>query len=655
MSKSLQDVSRAVVRDIPLNKLVPSPDNVRKKLREGVVTERAASILAHGLLQSLTVRPQLNDDKRETGKYEVIAGCTRLYALRYLAAKKQIAKNAPIPCNVREDGIATELSLAENIHREELHPADQFEAFRDLLQTEGVSVDDIAARFGVTARTVKERLKLGSVSPDLIGIYREGGMGLDQLMAFTVIDDHIRQKEVWENLPLQRSPDRIRRVLREGQVSSSDKRASFVGQDAYEAAGGIILRDLFSEDHGGYLTDPALLDRLALAKLEQIADEVRKEGWKWVERAIDFPHHLCMRRIQPKDVPLSQEDIDRMEAIEAELEGLEAESEQSGEYDAEMEAKVKSLNAEYERLNAKAIAYAPDEYAIAGAFLSITYDGRLEIDRGLVRREDEPKVEFSKDETPAPEALDEAREGTQPEGEEEEPEERLGYSDRLIMELSAHRTLAMRDALGANTELAMTALTHTLALQTFYISHSNLSCLKVSPRSIRLEAHAPGIGDGIAARRIAARHEEWTARLPEEPEGLWDFVRALQSQECLALLAHCTALCVEDVIASSRAINPRSHADQLAEVLSLNMREYWKPTVASYLGRVSKAQILEAVREGVSEQAAEPLVRLKKSEMAHAAEDLLSNTSWLPDIWRSLPVPIQKANDSSASLPQAAE
>ena len=159
---------------------------------------------------------------------------------------------------VRTEGLAEEDSLAENIQRAPLHPLDQFRAFLTLRE-KGQSEEEIAAAFFVSVAVVRQRLRLAAVSPKLLDVYAEDGMTLDQLMSFTVNPDHARQEQVWE--ALQRSytkePHQIRRMLTEGAVRASDKRAQFVGVEAYEAAGGVILRDLFNADDGGWLQDPA--------------------------------------------------------------------------------------------------------------------------------------------------------------------------------------------------------------------------------------------------------------------------------------------------------------------------------------------------------------------------------------------------------------
>ncbi len=225
------------IETISLSKLVPSPANVRKAKTD--ITGLAANIMAHGLLQNLQVSPN-----GET--YEVVAGGRRLAALKYLAKQKKIAADYGVACEVREGPDATEISLAENEMREAMHPADQFDAFKKLAE-DGKGEEEIAVRFGVTPHTVRQRLKLAVVSPKLIAAYRKGTMTLDCLMAFTVADDHRTQEKVWAGLPnyARHRADAIRDALTEKHIAADSKLARFVGMDAYEAAGGAVLRDLF--------------------------------------------------------------------------------------------------------------------------------------------------------------------------------------------------------------------------------------------------------------------------------------------------------------------------------------------------------------------------------------------------------------------------
>jgi len=178
------------IQMIPLNQLVRSSSNVRKTGVSVGIEELAASIAAHGLLQNLQVRPCAK------GKFEVVAGGRRFAALSLLAKQKKLDKNADIACHVLDTEDAGEISLVENTLRLPMHPADQFEAFH-ALTLRGKGMEEIAARFGVSVAVVRQRLKLAGVSPRLMQLYREDELSLDQLMAFTVTDDHAAQETVW--------------------------------------------------------------------------------------------------------------------------------------------------------------------------------------------------------------------------------------------------------------------------------------------------------------------------------------------------------------------------------------------------------------------------------------------------------------------------
>lgn len=108
------------------------------------------------------------------------------------------------------------------------------------------------------------------MSPKLHDVYAEDGMTLEQLMAFSVTADHARQEQVWENVSRSGydEPYQIRRMLTQNTVRASDRRVQFISLDAYEQAGGSVLRDLFEHDGGGWLQDVALLDRLVTDKLK---------------------------------------------------------------------------------------------------------------------------------------------------------------------------------------------------------------------------------------------------------------------------------------------------------------------------------------------------------------------------------------------------
>ncbi|TIR54982.1 MAG: chromosome partitioning protein ParB, partial [Mesorhizobium sp.] len=199
-----------------------------------------------------------------------------------------------VPCIVKKADAKTSAvddSLAENVHRLALHPLDQFRAFKRMVES-GMSTEEVAAAYFTTPRYVEQRLRLSTVSPKLLEIYAGEGMTLAMLEAFTVNPDHARQEQVWEatQQSYNRQPWHIRQMLTQTTVPASDKRARFVGIDAYVAAGGPVLRDLFETDNGGWLEDVPLLDRLVSDKLKATADTVAAEGWKWISVDISLPY-----------------------------------------------------------------------------------------------------------------------------------------------------------------------------------------------------------------------------------------------------------------------------------------------------------------------------------------------------------------------------
>ena len=381
---------------IPLNKLKKSPKNARKTPHsEASIDAYAASIAAKGILQNLVVEPELDTDGAATGFYFVTIGEGRRQAQLLRVKRKEIKKTEPIRCIIDTANDPHEISLDENVTRENMHPADQFEAFKKLADERGFGAEEIAARFGVTPHVVRQRLRLGAVSPRLMQVYRDGDLALDQLMAFAIAEDHARQEAVYERLSYNRDASTIRRLLTETHVAATDRRGIFVGAEAYTEAGGTILRDLFTEDRGGYFEDVALLDLLVTGKLGRAADALREaEGWKWTQAHLDFPHAHGLRRTYPHPVELSVEDQAALDTAQAEFNSLTEQNETAEELPDEVDARFGELETEIERLEAKRQAYDPDTIARGGAFVILNHDGTVRIERGFIRTEDEkPQVE----------------------------------------------------------------------------------------------------------------------------------------------------------------------------------------------------------------------------------------------------------------------
>jgi ParB family chromosome partitioning protein len=655
MSKSVQKIQLSASRDIPFNKLVLSQSNVRR-IKAGVsIEELAEDIARRTLLQSITVRPVLDDQGAATGLFEIPAGGRRYRALELLVKQKRLARNAPIPCVVRTDGIAEEDSLAENVQRAPLHPLDQFRAFLTLRE-KGNSEEEIAAAFFVSVAVVKQRLRLASVSPQLLDVYAEDGMTLDQLMAFTVNPDHERQEQVWE--AIQRSYNKeayqIRRLLTEDTVRASDKRALFAAED-YKAAGGPIMRDLFQSDDGGWLQDVPLLERLVAEKLARDAEPIRAEGWKWVETAIDFPygHTYGLRHLQGERQPLTEEEAAAREALRNEAEQFEEAYSEAEEIPEEVDARLAEFEAALEAFEDRPVLFAAEDIARAGVFVSIDGSGRLRVERGYVRPEDEAPIE--EPETPEVETEaaasyaahaetsvspscepDESANARSAAAADEEDEGMRPLPDKLLTELTAYRTLALREAVGKDPAIAYLLALHAMCLRLFY-RYAVDTCLEIDAKNVSFGAQAPGLSDTPLAAKVDARHLDWSQQLPAEPQDLWDVLTTFDADTRQHLFAHCVSLALNAVHEPwSRRPRAIAHADRLASTLSLDVAGTgWTPTVDNFLGRVTKARIIQAVREAKGADVARRIETLKKGDMAREAETLLTGASWLPEPLRT--------------------
>jgi ParB family transcriptional regulator, chromosome partitioning protein len=557
-------------------------------------------------LQNLQVRAAAK------GSFEVVAGGRRLAALKLMAKRKKIEANHPVPCNVLDGEDMTEISLAENEIRQAMHPADQFDAFKALADS-GKGEEEIAARFGVTPHVVRQRLKLAVVSPKLVALYRKGEMTLDCLMAFTVSDDHKQQEKVWKQLPQwgKENPDRIRDQLTELHIPADNRLAQFVGLKAYEKAGGAVLRDLFDDDSAGWLTDAALLNRLATEKLDKEAEAVRAEGWKWVEIVPDLTWETTkgFGTIEPTPTAPQQAEAEKLAATLDAMEGDE------DDYD-ELCDRLQELQSGGE--------FTPEAKATAGAVIGIGQHGKLEIRRGLVRPEDRA----------AARKADQAKAETHG---EDDNAAAPGLSAKLIEDLTAHRTAALQAMLAGNPKVALAAVTHALALDLFY--RRGTSGLRITPHVVYLDRSAEGIAESKAHRQLDAATTAIRKRLPKDDGKLWDWMIRQDQKTLLAILAVCAAHTVDTVEkkrGSYEAPSDMRHAGQLGQALKLDMAAYWQPTAASYFAKISKALILEAVTEGASPEAAATLGALKKDALAERAGKLLCGTGWLPAILRAV-------------------
>lgn len=649
MSKTKRRTSKPAVQpipttqaiDVPLNRLRLSDSNVRTIYDPAAIADLAESIAHRGLLQPLGVRAVADTDGNQTGDYEVNYGGRRFRAFEKLLKEKRIEPGAPIHCVLKDTGLAEDDSLAENSDRVQLHPIDEFRAFQAMID-KGKSEADVAAAYRVTIHFVRQRLMLAAASPVILKAFQKDEMDLEQLMAFCVVNDHKRQNAVWKALThnWDKGAHTIRRMLTEGKIPANDARVRFVGLDVYEAAGGpdSVLRDLFDNRNEGYINNPELLNQLVADKLETIRLEHVRQGWKWAEAAPTFTHghKQGMDRLIGTDVELTFKEQKRLEKLTAERDKLSELDELTDEQDARCD----ELDADIQALENKPPVYDADDMARAGVFITIGNSGELSVDAGYIRAED--RIPDPEDDT-APHANGHAHNGSA--NGEETDETARPISGSVTEDLTSYRTVALRNGVAQDFNIAFVSILHVLALSHYYHS-TGMSCVQVK-LDTSFVARAPGLDPWPATKAIANRDLAWKKLLPQKAVDLWQALLDMEPTTRQGLFAHLASLGINAVKSPHvpRAEAHR-HADKLAHALGLDMVEAgWTTTAENYLGRVTKDHIVQAVREAKGDDTAALIADLKKDRMVTEAERLLRGSGWLPAALR--------APDPSASSPDA--
>lgn len=608
---------------VPLNKLVLSAANVRNIYDPKSISDFAESIAAKGLLQNLILRPA--GDADGVGLYEIHAGGRRFRALQLLLKQGRIAPDFPVRAIVETAGVAADVSLTENTERENLHPLDEFKAFK-AMKDDGMSDAAIAATYRVTPTVVKQRLRLVSASPKLLDAYGKDKLDLDQLMAFCIIDDHKRQDTLFKaisNGTMNGAAWAIKRALTENTIALSDRRVKFVGLKAYEAANGTVLRDMFDTKDSGYIEDVDTLTRLVDAKLATERAALLAAGWKWVDAAldVDYAAKQSLGRITGRPAPLTKKEEKRLEKIAARLEEIDRMSEEDAdETDEGLQEEFEALDAEAEAIRNKPAVFTTEEMARAGVLLSISPSGELLVQPGFVKPEDEEK----------PATLEAS---ASPDDEAEDDNAPKPIAERLVQDLTSYRTVAMRDAMSKDFRVAFVTTLHTMVLSHFYHASYD-SCMQLSIQH-NFAANAPGLDTWKTTVALDERNEAWRAKLPKDRTKLWVALWDMDDAEQHSLFAHCAAMSVNAVQMSRRDV--KRNRDQVAHALGLSMvAAGWQPSGDMYLSRVSKPHIIAAVEEALGEDKAHLISDMKKDGMVREAERLLTGTGWLPEVLRTV-------------------
>lgn len=623
---------------VPYSSLRPSPLNARTKPLSNIPA-LATNIRAKGLLQNLVVH-EMKGTRGKQRKYGVCAGQRREAALDLLHEQKHIAADYPVPVRIVSEGEALAISLIENSEREGLDPFDVLRAYR-MLAEEGRSVDYIAALFSASPLTVKRRMKLANVSPKLLALLREDAITLDQLAALALADDHEAQEQIWFDAnEWQRQPNYLRQAITRAEIDASRSRlVRFVSLAAYEAAGGYVRRDLFSDDESsGYIADAELLQKLVSQKLDAAAAEVRAEGWAWTETRVerDFAELNRHGRLRPVQRQYTDDEQREMDALTARQDELAEKTDALSEDDDDAYEEADRLNDEIERVNAAIIAlesrtlvWGAQQMAEAGTFVIVGPQGELVIERGLVRRENSAALDAA-GATVVGVATAEGPDTVPAKA----PKVKPVHSAKLCQRLTAHRTTAVHAELVAQPAVALAALLHDLipmALPEHYGHVSSRGYLALSGENNHdnLLRAADDLSASPAWNAIETQRARWIAELPAKRGDLLPWlIEQDRGTTLLELLAFCTGTLLDGIVGEEKphAIN------RLAGALNLDMTRYWTPTRATYFDHVSKARIAEVVSATVSPKAAADLDKMKKADAAAAAELRLAKAAWLPEI-----------------------
>lgn len=594
------------VQHIAFNQFKAWDGNVRRTGADKSIEELAASIRSHGLLQPLVVKAS------DEGGFAVIAGRRRFLAMQRLVKDGKFKEDALIACTIVENSVnSTEISLVENIMQLPMHPADRFEAFRDLAD-KGIKVADIAVRFGIEETLVFKLLKLGRVSTEVMQAFRAEEIDYAQVQAFTLSDDVELQNQVLAmviNSSYRIDPSTIRTQLVKNEISATDKRVRYVGLEFYEMCGGTVRRDLFDDGNSGYVQDIALLNQLVDSKLQSEVETIKAQHWQWVEvvQEIDWKYRSQFSSLKPTLRELSAQENQELDRLFSEYEQYE----EIDEEDEQLLAQKNELEQRISELQNISNEWLPEQRAISGVVVALNYDGRINIEYGLVQAENKQSSPSNK-----------------PVADNSAKPEKAEFSAALLRDLSQHRSVALRIELANNHDIAFIAVVYALVTSALYHGTAG-NCLKISVSSTVLFSSAEA--ENIPALKAMAVKQE-KLNFPENAGQLWDFLNKRSKTELDEILAYCVALSV-DAVEGERRQSDIKHSQQLAKSLQLDMRKWFTATAENSFSRISRNQILQAYRETTGEEPSATLLNLKKKELAIRAEREIGD-KWLPSLFR---------------------
>lgn len=618
----------AVIEYVPLSTLVKSPLNVRTiPYSVDSVRGLADSIETLGLLQNLIVHTLAD------GQSGVAAGGRRLTALNLLAQERRLAADHTVMVKRVSDDIAALASVAENEQRAAMHPAEQIAGFRTLAE-QGKTPAQIGDALGFGSRHVQRMLKLANLAPSLMEKLAQDELTVEQCQALCLEDDPARQVEVFESVKASWSnapAHLIKRAITETELSTDSTKFRFIGRDAYEAAGGDVREDLFSQDEGDGTADSVLVDRLVQEKLARIAQDIQQqEGWAWSRgRASRIWYHgddgkEFIRPDEPDPV-YTPEQRQRIDELREQWSGYDSRCDETDALEAEISAIQRA---------AEISAWTDDMKSGAGVMVSL-YDGQVYVQRGVRLKADMPEETETS-------SLTEPFTSRQPDAAE-------GISVPLLTKMSSERTLAVQAALMQQPEKAVALMVWRMCSCVFTgcvtTPHPSRISLAVSHSS--LTENAPSGKDGAAFNILMTEQARLKALLPEGWEKDFTTFFTLDGEALMSLMAFCTACTVDGVQTRDNGHTSRSPLDTVEAAIGFHLRDWWQPTKDNYFGSLKHAQIVASLKEAGLAGAASDAEKMKKGDAAGHAEHFMQHNRWVP-AWLKGPEPAADTDAADA-------
>ncbi|QEM94278.1 hypothetical protein FEI17_26955 (plasmid) [Kosakonia radicincitans] len=595
----------------------------------------AASIRALGILHNLIVVE--NDD----GTLGVVCGNGRRRGTGLLVEQGVIGADEPfIPYKVIPKDLARAASLAEDSHKA-MHPAEQIIGFR-VMAAEGSTPAQIGDLFGFSPRHVQRILSLANLAPELLEELTHDRITLELCQVMTLEHDQSRQLEIWNTARATFGSGMPYVSWLKSQISNIKIRMDsalfrFVGEEAYLAAGGIIDRDLFSDEGEGF-ADRLLTGRLLREKLAAEAERLKQEeGWAWCDSRMDELREDAEWRL-PEPELTAEEEAETQKLLD-QIEVCETEDDEN------------RLWQQIEDIEEAAMMrmFTPDFKAAHGVVVSFEC-GSYHVQRGVKHVDATEDSGNDADDAGTESRLPDATGKTLAYTSTRTRIEADKYSEKLVKAMSAERTLAVQGALAGKPDIAVALLVWTLCREVFDARHNHRVSLPLDitlRQQWGLKTDAPSGENGQGVTTLRNMKRALKAELPLKWEQDFTWLLTWPADRLHALLGFCIATGISGQQEREMGFTQASRLDNLEAAMDFDLRDWWQPDAENYFGRISKDQIGDALAEAGCEDRAREALKLKKTEAALLAEKTVAENRWVPG-WMKRPEPAAQQDTADA-------